>query len=66
MADAEAVDQADMPDGMQISEPVFGILTSVLGFRQVPPRGLNQIRSAWSLVTRTWTLKRMFVLAATI
>jgi transposase len=47
----------------QIPEPVFGIIKSVLGFRQFLLRGLNQVRGEWSLVTMAWNLKRMFVLA---
>lgn len=46
-----------------IPEPVFGIIKSVLGFRQFLLRGLNQVRGEWSLVTMAWNIKRMFVLA---
>jgi transposase len=48
----------------QTPEPVFGIIKSVLGFRQFLLRGLNQVRGEWSLVTMTWNIKRMFALAA--
>jgi len=48
----------------QTPEPVFGIIKSVLGFRQFLLRGLDQVRSEWSLVTMAWNMKRMFVLAA--
>lgn len=44
-------------------EPVFGIIKSALGFRQFLLRGLDQVRSEWSLVTMAWNMKRMFVLA---
>jgi transposase len=44
-------------------EPVFGIIKSVLGFRQFSMRGLDKIRGEWRLVTMAWNLKRMFVLA---
>ena len=47
----------------QIPEPVFGIIKSVLGFRQFLLRGLDQVRGEWSLVTMAWNIKRMFVLA---
>ena len=47
----------------QIAEPVFGIIKSVLGFRQFLLRGLNKVRGEWSLVTMAWNLKRMFCLA---
>jgi len=42
---------------------VFGIIMSVLGFRQFLLRGLEKMRGEWSLVTMAWNLKRMFVLA---
>jgi transposase len=45
-------------------EPVFGIIKSVLGFRQFLLRGLNSVRGEWSLVTMAWNVKRMFVLKA--
>src|SRR3954452_17440788 len=44
-------------------EPVFGIINSVLGFRQFLLRGLDQVRGEWALVTMAWNLKRMFALA---
>ncbi len=47
----------------QIPEPVFGIIKSVLGFRQFLLRGLDHVRGEWSLVTMSWNVKRMFVLA---
>jgi IS5 family transposase len=46
----------------QVPEPVFGIIKSVLGFRQFLLRGLDCVRGEWSLVTMAWNLKRMFVL----
>ncbi len=47
----------------QTPEPVFGIIKSVLGFRQFLLRGLDKVRGEWSLVTMAWNMKRMFVLA---
>jgi transposase len=47
-----------------IPEPVFGIIKSVLGFRQFLLRGLDNVKGEWSLVTMAWNLKRMFVLKA--
>ena len=41
-------------------EPVFGIIKSVLGFRQFLLRGLDHVRGEWNLVA--WNLKRMFAL----
>jgi len=46
----------------QVPEPVFGIIKSVLGFRQFLLRGLESVRGEWSLVTMAWNLKRMFAL----
>ncbi len=46
-------------------EPVFGIIKSVLGFRQLLLRGLDRVRGEWTLVTMAWNMKRMFVLAVT-
>jgi hypothetical protein len=46
----------------QTVEPVFGIIKSVLGFRQFSIRGLDKVRGEWTLVTMAWNLKRMFVL----
>ena len=45
-------------------EPVFGIIKSVLGFRQFLLRGLDKVRGEWSLVTMAWNLKRMFTLCS--
>ena len=49
----------------QTPEPVFGIIKSVLGFRQFSLRGLEKVRGEWSLVTMAWNLKRMFNLKRT-
>ena len=45
------------------AEPVFGIIKSVLGFRQFLLRGLDKVRGEWSLVTMAWNMKRMFAQA---
>jgi transposase len=50
----------------QTPEPVFGIIKSVMGFRQFLLRGLDQVRGEWSLVTMAWNMKRMFALASAI
>jgi hypothetical protein len=47
-------------------EPVFGIIKSVLGFRQFLLRGLDAVRGEWSLVTLAWNLKRMFALSRAV
>ena len=61
--------QLQTPDGKklyalrkQVPEPVFGIIKSVLGFRQFLLRGIDCVRGEWSLVTMAWNMKRMFVL----
>lgn len=46
----------------QVPEPVFGIIKSVLGFRQFLLRGIDRVRGEWSLVTMAWNMKRMFAL----
>src|SRR5215470_16788004 len=43
-------------------EPVFGIVKSVLGFRQFLLRGLDKVHGEWSLVTMAWNMKRIFAL----
>lgn len=45
-------------------EPVFGIIKSVMGFRQFHLRGLQQVKGEWNLVTLAWNIKRMFALNA--
>jgi len=46
----------------QTPEPVFGIIKSVMGFRQFLLRGLTNVQGEWNLVTMTWNIKRMFAL----
>lgn len=46
----------------QTVEPVFGIIKSVLGFRQFHLRGLDQVTGEWRLVCLAWNLKRMAAL----
>ena len=43
-------------------EPVFGIIKSVMGFRQFLTRGLANVQGEWTLVCLAWHLKRMAVL----
>lgn len=47
----------------QTPEPVFGIIKSVMGFRQFSLRGLEKVKGEWSLVTMAWNMKRMFALS---
>ena len=46
----------------QTVEPVFGIIKSVMGFRQFLLRGLDNVTNEWTLVCLAWNLKRMAVL----
>ena len=46
----------------QTVEPVFGIIKSVLGFRQFLLRGLANARNEWTLVCLAWNFKRMATL----
>jgi transposase len=46
----------------QSVEPVFGIIKSVLGFRQFLTRGLANVQNEWTLVCLAWNLKRMAAL----
>jgi len=46
----------------QTVEPVFGIIKSVMGFRQFLLRGLANVTHEWTLVCLAWNLKRMAVL----
>jgi transposase len=46
----------------QTVEPVFGIIKSVMGFRQFLLRGKDKVNGEWRLVCLAWNLKRMAVL----
>ncbi|QLH49098.1 MAG: IS1182 family transposase [Candidatus Accumulibacter cognatus] len=43
----------------QTVEPVFGIIKSVMGFRQFSLRGWQKVTGEWTLVCLAWNLKRM-------
>lgn len=47
----------------QTVEPVFGIIKSVMRFRQFLLRGLAAVQGEWSLVTMAWNIKRMAAMA---
>ena len=47
----------------QTVEPVFGIIKSIMCFRQFLLRGLAAVRGEWTLVTMAWNIKRMAVMA---
>jgi len=46
----------------QTVEPVFGIIKSVMGFRQFQLRGLTNVRHEWVLACLAWNFKRMATL----
>jgi transposase len=46
----------------QTPEPVFGIIKSVMGYRQCLLRGLENVSGEWNLVTLSWNIKRMFAM----
>ena len=46
----------------QTPEPVFGIIKSVMGFRQFSLRGFEKVQGEWSLVAMAWNIKRMITL----
>ena len=69
-ADASAVDQMKhrlrTPEGREVYatrkctvEPTFGIIKSVLGFRQFLLRGRPSVQAEWALVCIGWNLKRL-------
>jgi hypothetical protein len=41
---------------------VFGIIKSVMGYRQCLLRGLENVKGEWNLVTMSWNIKRMFAM----
>jgi hypothetical protein len=41
---------------------VFGIIKSVMGFRQFLMHALDDVQTEWTLVCLAWSLKRMAVL----
>lgn len=47
----------------QTPEPVFGIIKSVMGFRQFLLRGFENTKGEWNLVTMSWNIRRMFALS---
>jgi hypothetical protein len=40
-------------------EPVFGIIKSIMGFRQFMLRGLQAVQGEWTLVCIAYNLKRL-------
>jgi transposase len=50
----------------QTVEPVFGIIKSVMGFRQFLLRGRSKVSLEWTLVTLAYNFKRLFRLVQTM
>lgn len=50
----------------QTVEPVIGIIKSVLGFRQFLLRGVEKVRTEWTLVALAYNLKRLHRLQCAI
>jgi Transposase DDE domain len=48
----------------QTVEPVFGIITSVLGFRRFSLRGMDKVKSEWKLVALAYNCKSLAKLQA--
>ena len=48
----------------QTVEPIFGIIKSVLGFRQFSLRGLQKVELEWGLVCLAYNLKRLHRMSA--
>ena len=46
----------------QTVEPVFGIIKTVMGFRQFSLRGKEKAGLEWDLVTLSYNLKRLYKL----
>ena len=43
-------------------EPVFGIIKSVMGFRQFLLRGIDKVNIEWDIVTLSYNMKRLYKL----
>ena len=66
-------DKLGTPEGQRIYrqractvEPVFGIIKSVLGFRQFLLRGLTKVTGEWNLICLAYNLKRLHRLGAPV
>jgi transposase len=55
-----AAGKAKYAQRKQTVEPVFGIIKSVMRFRQFLLRGLAKVSLAWTLVTLAYNFKRLF------
>jgi transposase len=61
---ASAVGKQKYKLRQQTVEPVFGIIKSVLGFRQFLLRGWEKVKLEWTLVCAAYNLKRLHRLGA--
>jgi hypothetical protein len=59
-----AVGKAKYKLRQQTVEPVFGIIKSVLGFRQFLLRGKEKVSLEWQLVCTAYNLKRLHLMGA--
>jgi transposase len=50
----------------QTIDPVFGIIKATMGFRRFGLRGLDKVRTEWTLVTLAYNLKRLFHLGTNL
>jgi hypothetical protein len=48
------------------SEPVFGVIKEVMGFRRFLMRGFQAAQDEWSLVCTAWNIKRLHTLRLTL
>lgn len=55
--------RAKYKDRKETVEPVFGIIKSVMGFRQFMLRGLEKVNCEWDLVSLAYNFKRLHKLA---
>jgi len=53
--------RADYAIRKQTMEPVFGIIKSVMGFRQFSLRGLRKVTGEWNLVCLASRVRQLFV-----
>ena len=51
--------KSDTNYGKKLWKPVFGIIKSVMGFRQFLLRGKEKVELEWDLVTLSYNFKRL-------
>lgn len=55
----EPENKAEYSKRKQTVEPVFGIIKSALGFTQFLTRGLQNVKTEWSLIATAYNIKRL-------